>query len=123
MAKKMTDVLREEWVMKLTDILLNDKDGGWDVLQVKSNELSIPVVDKNGDEHYINIKISVPKGSRDGDEYDGYAEAEEYQFKQREKMKKEAEKALKKAKNLPKAEKEKIRKEVEAERKQENEGV
>lgn len=76
----------------------------YDVLQTGSQELCLPIV-ADGEEGYLVITFKVPKGSRDGDSYDGYAMAEEYKLK----LEAKAEKARKsaEAKAKAKAEKEK----------------
>ena len=71
-----------------------------EVLQVKSNEIAVPVIDCNDDEKWIVITVKVPTGADKGREpYDGYAEAEDYQHKLKEKVikaeKKKAEKERK----------------------------
>lgn len=71
---------------------------GEEVLQVKSNELAIPVVDAEGNEDFIVLTVKIPTGANKGTEpYDGYAMAEEYQLKQAEKAAKAEEAAKKKA--------------------------
>lgn len=75
MAKKVNDLLREEWVNKVTEWLTaNDEE----VLRTGSNVLAIPVIDSAGEENYIQIVVKVPTGSRDGDAYEPYSEAEDY---------------------------------------------
>ena len=53
-----------------------------DVLPVSASELAIPVTDAEGNEKFVLIKVSIPRGSRNGDggytEYDGYAAADGY---------------------------------------------
>ena len=53
-----------------------------DVLSVSSSEITIPVVDAEGNEKFALIKVSIPRGTRNGnggyDAYDGYAAAEDY---------------------------------------------
>lgn len=65
---------------------------------VGSGEIAIPVVDAEGNEKYPKIKISIPRGTRDGKggyiPYDGHAAAEEYK---EEKESKAQERAVKKA--------------------------
>ena len=88
MSKKATiDVLRADYVKRLMEML---KEDGEDVLVVGSNELAIPVVDGEGEEQYVVFKVQIPSGSRDGDAYDGYAMAEDYAMKQRDKAEKAA---------------------------------
>lgn len=63
-------------------------DFGDEVLLVGSNEYAIPVVREDGEEDYVVLTFKMPTGSRDGDGYDGYALAADYQFKLAEKAKK-----------------------------------
>ncbi len=71
-----------------------------EVLRVASNKLAIPSVNENGTEVYVVLTISIPKGSRDGEAYDGYAEAEDYAFKQSEKVRIAAERKAEKEKKI-----------------------
>ena len=98
MSKKATiDVLRADYVKRLIEML---KEDGEDVLVVGSNEIAIPVVDGEGEEQYVVFKVQIPSGSRDGDAYDGYAMAEDYAMKQKEKAEKAAKAAEEKAKKI-----------------------
>ena len=97
MEKRNEDVVRKEWVAKITDWAKAAGIDAEDILRVKSNEIAIPVVTEDGDEGYVKITIVVPKGSRDGEAYDGYAEAESYAIKVKEDEAKKAEAAKKKA--------------------------
>ena len=65
-------------------------DSGEDALLVKSGTIAIPVVDANGTEGWVTVAVSVPKGSRDGEPFDGYEVAEDFAFEQAEKEKKKA---------------------------------
>lgn len=89
--KATNDKLRAEYVDKLMSMLTA---AGEDVLRVGSNELAIPVVDAEGEDSYVTFKVQVPVGSRDGDAYDAYGLAQEYEMKLAEK-KERAEKAAK----------------------------
>lgn len=71
-----------------------------EVLRTGSQEFCIPIVNEHGDEGYMKITFSIPKGSRDGEEYDGYAMAEEYKLKCEENARKAKERAEKKAKKI-----------------------
>lgn len=103
MSKKATiDVLRADYVKRLMEML---KEEGEDVLVVGSNEIAIPVVDGEGEEQYVVFKVQIPSGSRDGDAYDGYAMAEDYAMKQKEKAEKAAKAAEEKAKKIARDEK------------------
>ena len=71
-------------------------DAGYEVLQVGSNSFAIPFV-VEGEEGYYKIPVQIPKGSRDGEAFDGYAEAENFKMESEEKAKKKADSAAKKA--------------------------
>ena len=87
----------------------NLENCGEEVLRVGSNEIALPVVDTDGNEKWMVLTFKVPTGSRDGDAYDGYSMAEDYQMKQAEKAAKAAENAAKSAKNKAKADKAKAK--------------
>lgn len=92
MSKKATnDALRNQYVEAVMKMLA---DAGEEVLRVGSNEIAIPTVDAEGEDSYVVFKVQVPTGSRDGDAYDAYGLAQEYEMKQAEKKEK-AEKAAK----------------------------
>ena len=111
MAKTQT-VLNDEIKVRFLDgIAEHLSDMGEEVLRVGSNEIAIPVLDEDGNEKWLVLTFKVPTGSRDGDAYDGYSMAEDYQMKQVEKAEKakaKAEKAekdkAKRAKSKEKAE-------------------
>ena len=74
-----------------------------DVLVVSASELAVPCLDDEGNEKFVLIKVSIPRGTRDGNggyiPYEGYQKAEEYQWKlEDDAKKKEASEAKKQAK-------------------------
>lgn len=79
-----------------------------DVLDISASELVMPVVDAEGNEKFALIKVSIPRGSRDGNggynAYDGYEAHEEWELVK-------ADKADKEAKRKEKAEREAAEKE------------
>ena len=89
--KSLNDELRALWVQRVRDCLSQEDE----VLVVGANELAVPVVDADGNEKWIVLTIKVPTGSRDGDAYDGYAMAEDYQLKLANKAARAAEKERK----------------------------
>lgn len=97
MSKATNDALRAQYVELLTKLL---GEGGEEVLRVKSNELAIPCVDRDGEDNYVVITIKVPSGSRDGEPYDGYGEAESYSLSVKQKTEKAAADAEKKARKI-----------------------
>lgn len=60
-------------------------DSGEEVLITGSNEISIPCVDETGEDEWLVLTFKVPTGSRDGEPYDGYSMAEDYQIHLRNK--------------------------------------
>ena len=91
--KTLNDEVRALWVQRVSECLSTEDE----VLVVGANELAIPVVDSEGNEKWVVLTIKVPTGSRDGDAYDGYAMAEDYQLKLTNKAAKAAEKERKAA--------------------------
>lgn len=100
-------VLREELKLQyLTDLIKYYTDVGEDVLRIKSNEIALPVVDREGNEDFIKIVVSIPTGANKGTEpFDAYELAEEYEMKVKEKARKQAEAEEKKKKKIAKDEK------------------
>ena len=94
MNKATNEALRAQYIELLTKLL---GEGGEEVLRVKSNEIAIPCVDKDGEDNYVVITIKVPTGSRDGDPYDGHGEAQSYEMSVKQKAEKAAIDAEKKA--------------------------
>ena len=74
-----------------------------DALPVSASELAIPCLDDEGNEKWALVKVSIPRGTRNGsggyDPYDGYTAAEDFAADLDEKAaKKEASEAKKQAK-------------------------
>ena len=71
-----------------------------DALPVSASELAIPCLDDEGNEKWALIKVSIPRGTRNGqggyDPYDGYAVAEDYAHDCNEKAQKKADAEVKK---------------------------
>ena len=88
------EILRTDYLNKIINFFKNDEE----VLQVKSNEIAIPVVGCENNEDFIVITVKVPTGANKGLEpYDGYSEAESYKLKEKaDKAKRNAEKKAKK---------------------------
>lgn len=95
--KALNDALREKWV-KLTKEWLESIDE--EAIKYKTNEICIPTVDEAGNDKYVQFVIKIPKGSRDGEEFDGYSMREEYEIKLKEKAEKEKKTAEAKAKKI-----------------------
>lgn len=97
MSKKANDNLRQQFTEKVVEMF---RELDEEVLIVGSNEIAIPCVDEEGNDAYCCITIKVPTGSRDGDPYDGYAMAQDYQMKQADKEAKAKKAAEEKARKI-----------------------
>lgn len=89
-----------------------------DVLPVSASELAVPCLDAEGNEKWVLIKVSIPRGTRNGngyDPYDGYAAAEDYQFELADKAEKKALAEEKKQKKIEADEKKRAEKKALAE--------
>lgn len=80
---------------------------GEEVLRVGSNEIAFPIVDTAGNEKWMVVTFKIPTGSRDGDEYDGYSMANDYEMKLRKKQEQALEKERKAEANRAKRAKKK----------------
>ena len=85
-----------------------------DALPVSASELAIPCLDDEGNEKWALIKVSIPRGTRNGqggyDPYDGYAVAEDYALDCEEKAQKKADAEAKKQKKIAQDEKKRAEK-------------
>ena len=120
MAKKLTKSQlttkkREDVLAMLTEYLA---DLGEDVMRESGNALVFPSTDDEGNELFVKIAVSIPRGDRSGEAYDGYAAAADYKIHQEEvaanKAQREKENAAKAAKDKAKREAAKAKKEAEA---------
>lgn len=96
---KLNNQLRDTYTQVIMDALAAQ---GEEALRVASNQVAIPVVDAENNEKYVVFTIKVPTGTRDGDEYNGYNEAEAYEAHCRLQAEKKAEAARKKAEKVAK---------------------
>lgn len=94
MKKKVRDGILE----KIRAFLISEYDT--DVEAVKSGEIMMPCMDDDGNEIYAVIKVSIPRGTRNGEggyiPYDGYKAAEAYKEDEEIKAKEQAAKKLEK---------------------------
>ena len=87
---------RAEIVRKFMEFLAEE---GEDVMLVNSNTIAFPTV-IDGEDEWFKVAISIPSGSRDGEPYDGYGEAESYKMKEKERAAKAQAAAEAKAKKI-----------------------
>ena len=99
--KSLNDALRAMYLERVHNCLSAEDE----VLVVGANELAVPVVDTDGNEKWIVVSVKVPTGTRDGDAYDGYAMAEDYCLRQKNKAEKAAERERKTAERKAKTKK------------------
>ena len=82
MASKATleNGLRNKFLSFFSDVVSQEME--IDVLPVSASELAIPCLDAEGNEKFVLVKVSIPRGQRDGEggyiPYDGYAANEAY---------------------------------------------
>lgn len=108
MSKKLDDALRAKWVEFVKEWLEGLDE---EAIQYKANEICIPTLDAEGNERFVQFVVKVPKGSRDGEEFDGYSMREEYEIKLKEKEAKAKADAEKKAKKIERDKKKREQKE------------
>ena len=101
MSKKANDALRAKYTAIVKDLLAASED----VMLVGTNQVAFPCVDEEGNDAWIEVTIKVPTGSRDGDIYDGYSLAEDYEMKTAAKAEKKKENDAKKAAKIARDEK------------------
>ena len=102
---KTAKVLNEEIKVRFLDgVSEHLTNAGEEVLRTGSNEIALPVLDSEDNEKWLVLTFKVPTGSRDGDAYDGYAMAEDYEMKLKEKAEKQAAKDAKAAADKAKRE-------------------
>jgi len=93
---QLENKLRTDMMNQIIEMVSNSLET--EGLVVSASEIAVPVVDDEGNEKFILIKVSVPRGTRDGEggyiPYDGYYAREAYQ---NELASKAQEKAVKKA--------------------------
>ena len=89
---QLETLLRNDFLNAISTFISEDRET--DVLPVSASELAIPCLDAEGNEKWVLIKVSIPRGTRNGeggyDPYDGYSVAEDYQIEQADKAEKKA---------------------------------
>ena len=99
MTKAQLETKLRNYFLDLIREMISDKVET-DALPVSASELAIPCLDEEGNEKWTLIKVSIPRGTRNGaggyDPYDGYAVAEDYALDCEEKAQKKADAEAKK---------------------------
>jgi len=104
-------LLRSQRTDALREILAANGD---EILQVGPNELAIPCLDAENNDAWVTIKVSVPRGTRNGaggyNDYDGYTAAQVYAEEVAEKAEKKKVADAKKAAKIAADEKKRAEK-------------
>lgn len=89
---QMETAIRNEFLALIAQAIGDQKET--DALPVSASEIAVPCLDADGNETWALIKVSIPRGTRNGEggytPYDGYAAAEDYQIDLQEKADKKA---------------------------------
>lgn len=104
---QMETIIRNEFLALISKAIVAEKET--DALPVSANEIAVPCLDPEGNETWAVIKVSIPRGTRNGkggyDPYDGYSVAEDYQIDLEEKAQKKADAEAKKQAKIAKDQK------------------
>ena len=104
---QLETAIRNDFLTAISDFISESRET--DVLPVSASELAIPCLDAEGNEKWVLIKVSIPRGTRNGeggyDPYDGYTAAEDYQIEQADKAEKKAKAEAKKQAQIAKDQK------------------
>ena len=98
---QLETAIRNNFLSFIADAISKEMD--MDVLPVSASELAIPCLDDEGNEKWALIKVSIPRGTRNGqgyDPYDGYKANEDYLDDLKEKADKKAVAEAKKQKKI-----------------------
>jgi len=118
MAKaQLETALRNQFLNFVTEQVQTNFDT--DALAVSASEIAVPCLDAEGNEKWVLIKVSIPRGTRNGEggynPYDGYAVAEEYAVTLADKAQKKADAEAKKQAKIAKDEQKRAEKKALAE--------
>jgi len=104
---QMETMIRNDFLALIAKAIEAEKET--DALPVSANEIAVPCLDAEGNEAWAVIKVSIPRGTRNGkggyEPYDGYAIAEDYQIDLEEKAQKKAKAEEKKQAKIAKDQK------------------
>lgn len=95
--KEAIDGLRNRTLQRIIDFFANE---GEDVQRTKTGAVMFPAIDELGNECFLTVTVQIPKGSRDGEAYDGYAEAENYRVETKRKQDEKVAKEIAKQKKI-----------------------
>lgn len=111
---QLTTMKREEELARLVEFLTGE---GEDVMREAGNAIVFPSTNTEGDEIFVKITVTIPRGDRSGEAYDGYTAAQDYALhleeKAANKAQRDKEKAAAAQKRKERAEAAKAKKEAE----------
>lgn len=114
---QLETAIRNDFLTAISDFISESRET--DVLPVSASELAVPCLDAEGNEKWVLIKVSIPRGTRNGeggyDPYDGYSAAEDYQIEQADKAEKKTKAEEKKQAKIAADEKKRAEKKALAE--------
>ena len=114
---QLETAIRNDFLNAISTFISEDRET--DVLPVSASELAIPCLDAEGNEKWVLVKVSIPRGTRNGeggyDPYDGYTAAEDYQMEQADRAEKKAKAEEKKQAKIAADEKKRAEKKALAE--------
>lgn len=94
--KALREMVKSQYMEMLVKFLAEQEDVGI----TGTNEFNFPVVDSEGNEDFVVVKITIPTGSRDGEPYDGYGARNDWDIHLKEKAEKAAKDAADRAKKI-----------------------
>lgn len=104
---QMETLIRNDFLALIAKAIEAEKET--DALPVSANEIAVPCLDPDGNETWAVIKVSIPRGTRNGEgsytPYDGYTAAEDYKIDCEEKAEKKAAAEAKKQAKIAKDQK------------------
>lgn len=104
---QMETLIRNDFLALIAKAIETEKET--DALPVSANEIAVPCLDSDGNEAWAVIKVSIPRGTRNGEggynPYDGYTAAEDYKIDCEEKAEKKATAEAKKQAKIAKDQK------------------
>ena len=106
--KALREKIKSQYVEMFVKMLAEQEDVGI----TGTNEFNFPVVDSEGNEDFVVVKVSIPTGSRDGEPYDGYGARNDWEIHLKEKAEKDAKDAAEKAKKIERDAKARAKKKV-----------
>ena len=92
--KALREMVKSQYMEMFVKMLSEQEDVGI----TGTNEFNFPVVDSEGNEDFVVVKVTIPTGSRDGEPYDGYGARNDWEIHLKEKAEKDAKSAADKAK-------------------------